>query len=158
MKFKNLQNSRMSATPSPLSHRKKIMDPQAVPLHWYTISIIFIWTNQTFVNQMNSSVLSVYYLLLVPHSSGRWYCGTAARQTPPDHPPPYFPELGASPPPGKGISEIAAKRYYRIRPSAFKLTQLLGTNNVKELCYLGIFLQAAYIRNAHLYYKSICIL
>ena len=35
---------------------------------------------------MNSSGLSrIYYLLLVPHSSGRWYCGTA-RQTPPDSP------------------------------------------------------------------------
>ena len=42
------------------------------------------------------------------------------------------------------------KRYYIIRPSAFKLTQLLGTNNVKELCYLGKFLQAAYSKRSSL--------
>ena len=74
----------MSGPPPPFPSEKKY--GSAVPLYWYTISIIFIWTNQTFVNQMNSSVL---FRLLFTFGRG------TAMQTPPD--PPYFPELGASP-------------------------------------------------------------
>ena len=63
-----------------------------------TKPLLIKWTAQSF---------PVYCLLLVPHSSGRWYCGTARQAPPWTPPPPYFPELGASPP-GKGISGKAA--------------------------------------------------
>ena len=36
------------------------------------------------------------------------------------------------------------KQYYYLRPSVFKLIQLLSTNNVSELCKLGKFLFEAY--------------
>ena len=36
------------------------------------------------------------------------------------------------------------KFYYRTRPSVFKIVQLLSTENVKELCYLGNFLLNSY--------------
>ena len=40
------------------------------------------------------------------------------------------------------------KQYYYLRPSVFKLIQLLSTNNVSELCKLGKFLFEAYkLRN-----------
>ena len=42
------------------------------------------------------------------------------------------------------------KRYYRTRPSVFKLTQLLSTNNIKELNNLGKYLYFAYSKRSSL--------
>ena len=42
------------------------------------------------------------------------------------------------------------KRYYRTRPSVFKLTQLLSTNNGKELNKLGKYLYFAYNKRSSL--------
>ena len=42
------------------------------------------------------------------------------------------------------------KRYYRTRPSVFKLTQLLSTNNIKELNNLGKYLYFAYNKRSSL--------
>ena len=86
----------MSGPPPPFPIGKKIMDPlcrcigtqSLLFLSGLTKPLLIKWTAQSF---------PVYYLLLVPHSSGKR----------PLTPPPYFPELDASPP-GKGISEIAA--------------------------------------------------
>ena len=42
------------------------------------------------------------------------------------------------------------KRYYRTRPRVFKLTQLLSTNNIKELNNLGKYLYFAYNKRSSL--------
>ena len=36
------------------------------------------------------------------------------------------------------------KHYYWRRPSVFKLVELLGVNNVKELCALGKFIRDSF--------------
>ena len=90
------KQSDVRTTPS-LSHRKKNSGSAVVLLYWYTISIIFIWTNQTLVNQLNSSVLSRILFTFGP---------TKFRANAPWPPPLIFPSW-APLPPGKGISGIA---------------------------------------------------
>jgi hypothetical protein len=40
------------------------------------------------------------------------------------------------------------KQYYYIKPSSFKLIQLLSTQNVKQLRNLGMFLKQAFVRRS----------
>jgi hypothetical protein len=40
------------------------------------------------------------------------------------------------------------KKYYYIKPSSFKLIQLLSTQNVKQLRNLGKFLKQAFVRRS----------
>ena len=77
----------------------------AAPLYWYTISMILSELTKPLLINRTAQSFPVYYLLLVPDSSGR-YCGTA-RQTPPEPPPPPIFPSWAPLPPGKGISGIA---------------------------------------------------
>ena len=43
------------------------------------------------------------------------------------------------------LREIYLKKYYYVKPSVYKLIQLLSTQNVKELCNLGKFIKNAFI-------------